>query len=400
MRKKMIILLSSSVLLLLLATWLLLKQYNIHLPWITEHIDLGEIDTQFETLEIQGFLTREEYYEHRGGLDISIVYDENGNEKRPPEIIDLGEVGVFGTTIKIDNMDTDWILDEEKQSDAYYANEEGARPLEDDSTSDNEPEETAPEDDTASENSVSENTHIHEEIPQYKPAVSEYVENSRSVQSLNYIVYAPVNADSDTPILLFLHGIGENGTDYTNYINTFQFTKYLISQSWQPDMIIVAPILTGGSKWTAEKDNLYLLLSEVVANYGGSLSNMYISGFSAGADAISPLAKDINFKGAIFMAGYLGGSGNSIDTTSFLNEWAGKPVYYYRDNLYGSGGYGYQASYVETIAANAPYYNIDFRFEDMNWDHKSAMVDAVFLPNYYMDKKNQYCKNAIEELIY
>lgn len=348
-------------------------------------IELGTIKTYTNIPVIDKVWETSEYYRMQGIVIIAEVVDN-----KPVEVIDLGEIGILGSQLHIDNVDSAYSI-----NNTMYAQTQQNQQNQND-TSDN------TDSGSTSENIVdeSESDNEPEPIRQYKPSVVEYVSAENSAQKFNYIVYAPENADETTPVFLFLHGIGENGTDYQSFMNIFVFLKYLISEQWQPNFVVVAPIMVRGSRWSDEGAEVRSLLSEVIDNYGGSWSNLYIGGFSAGCDAITPLTKVITFQGAIYMAGYLGGAQNTTDVNTFLNTWRGKNVFYFRDTLYGNGGYGYQADYVNRVAQMAPQYNINYIQVDMNWDHRSAMVDAILLPGFFMDNKGEYCHDAITDLIY
>lgn len=215
--------------------------------------------------------------------------------------------------------------------------------------------------------------------------------------NLDYIVYVPANANANTPIFMFLHGNGEVGKDMEKAVTRYAFLQRLKDGSWQPGCIIICPIAKRKSYWTAEVNNLNIIIDEVTSNYGGSRNLMYISGASAGADAMTRIAAQIPFKGAIYMAGHLNSGGYSV--SSFLSLWQGKPVYYYRDNLAG-GGYGFSRPFVESCIANAPLYGVRFSWTDLNWNHSIGLVDATFLPSNFIDANGRPCQNGLEKLIY
>lgn len=214
--------------------------------------------------------------------------------------------------------------------------------------------------------------------------------------NLDYILYVPANATADTPIFFFLHGNGEVGKDMEVAVTRYAFLQRLKDGSWQPGCIIICPIAKRKSNWVAQIDNLNIIINEVTSNYGGSRNNMYLSGASAGADAMTRIAAKIPFRGAIYMAGHLDSSGS---VANFLTQWSGKKVYYYRDNLAG-GGYGYSKPFVDSCVANAASYNVQFDWSDLNWNHSIGLVDATFLPSGFMDANGRPCHNGIGKLIY
>jgi len=223
---------------------------------------------------------------------------------------------------------------------------------------------------------------------------------SESNQSLNYMVYVPEGADKNTPIFIFLHGASDIGETFDQYVEKYQFARSLDYGLWKPDFIMVMPILATGKNWANMSNSVNTILNETIVKYGGNWDNIYIGGASAGANGLTAIARDISFKGVIYMAGYLGEVGNKLSTDSFLSLWAGKEVYYYRDNLFTDGGYGYVPEYVNECIERADDYGITFVQTDLNWNHDVGLVDATFLPESYTDLNGQTCHDAITLLIF
>ena len=406
MKKRYTILIASIALLLLVVGLLIIKNINSNkhkLPPPTgEIIDLGEVSYHGQLVILDQIWTVDEYHEYIG--DISIIGEWVDGQL--VEVVDLGDIGILGSKLSVDNATSEFTIDPDKLQESLVAGLEGG--AYDDPTTD-------PGDDNSDDNSDNGQTvdnpdnntgtdNITNPMPddpqQYRPAVTEFVSGANSRQNLGYVVYAPENANANTPIFLFMHGVGENGASYDKFIGTFGFLKYLINGQWQPNFIVVAPIMERGSSWVNQAGSVQSLLGEVIDNYGGNWDSLYVGGFSAGSDAITPLAQSIHFQGAIYMAGYMGGVNNTTDAYTVMNMWSGRNVFYFRDSLYKGGGYGYQSDYVNTVASIAPNYNVNFIKVDMNWGHYSAMVDAAFLPSYFRDSQGQYCHDAISDLIY
>lgn len=396
------ILIVSLAILFVVAGILIVKNINSNKKPVynpDEVIDLGTISYNGYDLIIDQIWEFNDY--QNTNMDIDIIGEYVDGEM--VEVIDLGDVGILGSSLKVDNADTDFTIDPDKLEAAMSAGMEGA--LVDDP--DNQETGNGQEADSGNNNTDNPDNNSNptvtdpdEDPMTYRAAVTEYVSPDRSCQNLGYIVYAPENANSNTPIFLFLHGVGENGAGYDRFVGTFGFLKYLITGSWKPNFIVVAPIMVKGSNWTSQSGSIQSLLGEVIGNYGGNWDSLYIGGFSAGADAITPLAKSINFQGAIYMAGYMGGVNNTTDPYTLMSMWSGKNVFYFRDSLYSGGGYGYQADYVNKANEIASSYNVNFIQIDMNWGHYSAMADAAFLPGYFVDSQGKSCHDAISDLIY
>lgn len=402
MKKQYKILIVSLIILLIFIAVLIIKNINTDKKPVynaDEVIDLGTVSFNGYDLPIEQIWNFDEYQQYIADIDIIAEYVDG----KPVEVIDLGDVGILGSKLTVDNADSDFVIDPDKMEESLSAGLEGAINSSDDP------------DDTPSDTPVDNPTDIAIDAPTpadpdtvdpaedpmtYRASVTEYVSSANSCQNLGYIIYAPENANANTPIFLFLHGVGENGAGYDRFVSTFGFLKYLINGSWKPNFIVVAPIMVGGSNWVNQSGSIQSLLGEVITNYGGNWDDLYIGGFSAGADAITPLAKSINFQGAIYMAGYMGGVNNTTDAYTLMNMWSGKNVFYFRDSLYKGGGYGYQADYVNTVSQIASSYNVNFIQVDMNWGHYSAMADAAFLPGYFVDSQGKSCHDAITDLIY
>lgn len=445
---------------ILIVIFAIIKKNNPSFLSGKEVIQLDESSFAQVKLVIGDYLTEEEYLEHKAQLALgpqpnSYTVGSKNVAGHEVEVIYLGEVGILGEKLDIQYIDTETHLDEERYT-QYLINQgiasdfivipnrdkklelnkpfikqenrikESSDSISDDSVSDNsevqdlEDDDQQQADDDNKDNEDNEDNNnqdasdtVSDNLPDNNPepeptpvidsnrsSVKEFVKAENSAAKFNYVIYAPENANSNTPIFLFLHGIGQNGASYSTFIKDITFLKFLINGNWAPNIIIVAPILPAGCKWRNESASIGTLLNEVIRNYGGNLGNMYIGGFSAGCDGITPIAQDINFRGALYMAGYLGGVGNTYSVNEFLKLWKNKPVYFFRDSLYGSGGYGYVPSYVSQVEASAASYGIEFLHIDMHWPHRSSMIDAVLLPSYFTDVNGNYCHDALNEMIY
>lgn len=227
-----------------------------------------------------------------------------------------------------------------------------------------------------------------------------FINAANSSQELNYIIYTPNNVNESTPLLLFLHGDGDVNQSFSSELKRYNFWSKLKNGEWQPNFIIVMPIGRKTGNWAKEQQNINILLVEVINNFGGSSSNMYIAGASAGSDGLTSIASNINFKGAIYMAGHLNGKKGKMSAKAVMKLWSDKPVYYYRDNLYKKGGYGYNKDFIESCYNLAPSYNVSFSMIDLNWNHDYGLVDATFLPSTFTDANGNPCHDGIQKLIY
>lgn len=457
MKKTNIILVVSGILLIALITLLVIKQNKPSFLTGKEVFYLNDASFSTAKVTIGDYVTFEEYQLHKTPPTTVEKVEQKIVNGKVVEVVFLGDIGVLGEKLDISYIDTETHLDEDRYTEYMAQMENNNSSLDnssddnitdnkeedkltddktdksdddkskddkskddksdddksdDDKADDNKTDDDKPDDTTDNQNAddqniddkpdettdntdntVPDNTIIRAE------AVREFVSAQNSCQRMGYVIYAPENVTANTPILLFLHGIGQNGASYKSFIGAIGFIKYLVNGNWTPNVIIVAPICPGGSKWINETANINAMLNEVINTFGGNRNNMYIAGFSAGCDSITPIAKEIPFRGALYMAGYLGGVSNTVSTDEFLRLWSGKSVYYYRDSKYGSGGYGYQPNYVSTCEANAASYGVDFKHIDMHWAHRSSMIDAVLLPGYFNDANGNPCLDVLATFI-
>ena len=103
---------------------------------------------------------------------------------------------------------------------------------------------------------------------------------TRKIQC-NYLVFLPKDYDQSRkkfPLILFLHGSGERGTDL-NKVKKHGLAK-IVEQ--QPDFpcIVVSPQCPDGTWWPTEM--LAVLLDEIEKNYRIDKKRIYVTGLSMG----------------------------------------------------------------------------------------------------------------------
>lgn len=222
-----------------------------------------------------------------------------------------------------------------------------------------------------------------------------WIYTEASPAGLSYMAYIPKQVDYNTKILLFLHGNGEVKTDWTEFIEKYKFTKSLNAKGY----IVIIPFEKKKCNWSKDYKKIDKIIDEICA-YSGVVrdTEIYIAGVSSGADAVTDIARRINFDGAIYMAGSLAGWDEKISAKKFASLWEGKTVYYYRDNLFHNGGYNYDEKFVSKLADYSAEGTFNFYVEDLDWDHSHELVDAAFLPSYCLDAKGQRCHGALINL--
>lgn len=105
----------------------------------------------------------------------------------------------------------------------------------------------------------------------------------------NYLLYLPTdynNANKDFPLVLFLHGAGERGTDIEK-VKIHGLPK-LINQGKDFPFIVVSPQCPEDIFWNV--DVLIALLDEIVNNYRVDTNRIYVTGLSMGGHGTWELA--------------------------------------------------------------------------------------------------------------
>lgn len=96
-------------------------------------------------------------------------------------------------------------------------------------------------------------------------------------QELGYALHIPLNTKEKKPLLIFLHGSGENGSDVEKVKIHGPF-KYL--KSHDLDFYVLAPQCPEGQQWNP--DILYELILKVQKENNIDTNRIYLSGLSSG----------------------------------------------------------------------------------------------------------------------
>ncbi|GAB2567630.1 carboxylesterase family protein [Gracilibacillus alcaliphilus] len=103
---------------------------------------------------------------------------------------------------------------------------------------------------------------------------------------LPYLFHAPKQAGHETagwPLVLFLHGAGERGTDLTK-VTDHGFAMKMTEPDYQEaPFIFVAPQCAEDSYWTEELQIVSDLLEEIMVSYPVDERRIYLTGLSMGA---------------------------------------------------------------------------------------------------------------------
>lgn len=122
-----------------------------------------------------------------------------------------------------------------------------------------------------------------------RQTVNHFEKEIRLTLPANYLLYLPKDYDESQknfPLVLFLHGIGERGTDIEK-VKTHGLPK-LINQGKDFPFIVVSPQCPDDIFWNV--DILIALLDEVVAKYRVDTNRIYVTGLSMGGHGTWELA--------------------------------------------------------------------------------------------------------------
>jgi predicted peptidase len=102
--------------------------------------------------------------------------------------------------------------------------------------------------------------------------------------SLDYLLYLPKDYGQDTnqrwPLILFLHGSGERGSDL-DLVKLYGLPKKLESGADLP-FIVVSPQCPTDSYWLLHLDDLKALVDDIARRYSVDSHRLYLTGMSMG----------------------------------------------------------------------------------------------------------------------
>ena len=106
---------------------------------------------------------------------------------------------------------------------------------------------------------------------------------------LPYALYTPDTLETDTalPLILFLHGRGERGTDLA-LVNKWGVPKYLDLGNDIPAIVLAPQCPETAENWTFVLDKVVSILDTVESDYG--ISRTHICGFSMGGHGTQYMA--------------------------------------------------------------------------------------------------------------
>ncbi len=147
---------------------------------------------------------------------------------------------------------------------------------------------------------------------------------------LNYLLYLPEDYGKDPnkkwPLILFLHGSGERGTD-VNKVKIFGFPNYLQGKKNFP-FIAIAPQCPPNTTW--ESYQVMALLDEIQSTYAVDVDRTYLTGLSMGGFAVWDIMS--RYPGRFAAYAPVCGAGNSF----FVKHYKDVPVWVFHgdaDNI-------------------------------------------------------------------
>lgn len=144
--------------------------------------------------------------------------------------------------------------------------------------------------------------------------------------NINYIVYAPETKESDLPLLLFLHGIGERGNKVED-VEKYAMPKYM--NKFNIPYIVVAPQCTNNNFWDYHLRDVEKILEEVYKEYKYDKNRVCILGSSMGAFGAWNyiMSRPELFKGIVSVSG-----GIMLPINQTLSQVKDKAILIYHGN--------------------------------------------------------------------
>ena len=150
--------------------------------------------------------------------------------------------------------------------------------------------------------------------------------NDSNFCNINYIVYAPETKESDLPLLLFLHGIGERGNKVED-VEKYALPKYM--NKFNIPYIVVAPQCTNNNFWDYHLRDVEKILEEVYKEYKCDKNRVCILGSSMGAFGAWNyiMSRPELFKGIVSVSG-----GIMLPINQTLSQIKDKAILIYHGN--------------------------------------------------------------------
>ena len=137
------------------------------------------------------------------------------------------------------------------------------------------------------------------------------------IADLNCYLHVPENVEKDLPLVIFLHGIGEHNVEQIKKVKPVKAVTDGTLEGVD-DFIFVAPAAPNQSSWlySSTWSKIIDLINEIKNEYGINDQRVYITGFSAGANAVWGIINKYPdaFRAAVPVSGY-----NKITPKNLIN---------------------------------------------------------------------------------
>ncbi len=150
--------------------------------------------------------------------------------------------------------------------------------------------------------------------------VSAQLSEQAMVSYTRYLLYVPAQAKAGEklPLILFLHGSGERGSDLSKLKNIGPFT--FIKDSTNFPFIVVAPQANEGRDWDTQ--NLLTLLDSIEKKLPVDASRIYVTGLSMGGFGAWKLAQAAPLRFAAIAPVCGGGDSSYVCAIRNMAVWA------------------------------------------------------------------------------
>ena len=197
---------------------------------------------------------------------------------------------------------------------------------------------------------------------------------------LHYLLSKPSVSKTKMPLMIFLHGSGERGTNL-ELLKIHGPLKYI--QSNTLDCIILAPQCPEGQLWNTEQ--LYQLIQKTCSENSIDTSRIYLTGLSMGAWGAWNLAYSHPelFAAVVPIAGF-------VDRIPMMDpcKFKGIPIRLYHGLLDNVVDIYYSISIYKKIKECDS--NIEFQiFSDANHDSWSRVYDSDEIYNWMLDQSRK-----------
>lgn len=159
-----------------------------------------------------------------------------------------------------------------------------------------------------------------------KSTVTDNSIETSELNKLNYLLYTPVNAKSDMPLIVYLHGGSGKGDDLTMLTNTQGFPQFLSEgKLGEISAYVIMPQLPKSKKgWTDIKLSLKELIAHITATYHIDENRISLTGHSMGGTGAYGVAAAYPelFSCVAPLSGSIRNTSKSMQALSNMPVWA------------------------------------------------------------------------------